>query len=84
MTTCAVRVHYMHYVLYVLFLTVDYISEYCLSEEFCKRHFLVGLLLQEVRTSLNEVFQIRKVAVSTLRDLLAKHELDDRYQHKVM
>jgi hypothetical protein len=59
-------------------------SEYCLSEEFCKRHFLVGLLLQEVRTSLNEVFQIRKVAVSTLRDLLAKHELDDRYQHKVM
>ncbi|XP_023704534.1 dedicator of cytokinesis protein 9 isoform X3 [Cryptotermes secundus] len=60
----------------------DYMSEYCLSEEFCKQHFLVGLLLQEVRTSLNEVFQIRKVAVSTLRDLLAKHELDDRYQNK--
>ncbi|XP_069677061.1 dedicator of cytokinesis protein 9 isoform X1 [Periplaneta americana] len=60
----------------------DYMSEYCLSEEFCKQHFLVGLLLQEVRTSLNEVFQIRKIAVSTLRDLLAKHELDDRYQNK--
>jgi hypothetical protein len=59
-------------------------NEYCLSEEFCKQHFLVGLLLQEVRTSLNEVFQIRKVAVSTLRDLLAKHELDDRYQNKVV
>jgi hypothetical protein len=59
-------------------------SEYSLSEEFCKQHFLVGLLLQEVRTSLNEVFQIRKVAVSTLRDLLAKHELDDRYQNKVV
>lgn len=59
-------------------------NEYSLSEEFCKQHFLVGLLLQEVRTSLNEVFQIRKVAVSTLRDLLAKHELDDRYQNKVI
>ncbi|XP_067007867.2 dedicator of cytokinesis protein 9 [Anabrus simplex] len=61
---------------------IDYMDEYCLSEEFCRQHFLVGLLLQEVRTSLNEVFQVRKVAVATLRDLLAKHELDDRYQNK--
>nr|CAD7259038.1 unnamed protein product [Timema shepardi] len=60
----------------------EYMSEFCLSEEFCKQHFLVGLLLQEVRTSLNEVFQVRKTAVATLRDLLAKHELDDRYQNK--
>lgn len=60
----------------------DYVDGFCLSEEFCKQHFLVGLLLQEVRTSLNEVSQIRKIAISTLRDLLAKHELDDRYQNK--
>ncbi|XP_043275620.1 dedicator of cytokinesis protein 9 isoform X2 [Venturia canescens] len=60
----------------------DYISEYCLSQDFCKHHFLVGLLLQEVKISLNEVVQIRKVAIITLRDLLAKHELDDRYQNK--
>ncbi|XP_057325532.1 dedicator of cytokinesis protein 9 isoform X5 [Microplitis mediator] len=56
--------------------------EYCLSQDFCKYHFLVGLLLQEVKSSLNEVVQIRKVAIATLRDLLAKHELDDRYQNK--
>lgn len=54
-----------------------------MSEDFCKHHFLVGLLMQEVRTSLNEIVQIRKVAISTLRDLMAKHELDDRYQNKV-
>lgn len=58
-------------------------NEYCLTEEFCKHHFLVGLLMQEVRTSLNEIVQIRKVAIGTLRDLMAKHELDDRYQNKV-
>lgn len=56
--------------------------EYCLSQDFCKHHFLVGLLLQEVKSSLNEIVQVRKVAISTLRDLLAKHELDDRYQNK--
>lgn len=61
----------------------DYTSEYRLSQDFCKHHFLVGLLLQEVKTSLNEVVQIRKVAIVTLRDLLAKHELDDRYRNKV-
>lgn len=58
-------------------------NEYCLTEEFCKHHFLVSLLMQEVRISLNEIVQIRKVAISTLRDLMAKHELDDRYQNKV-
>lgn len=60
----------------------DLINEYCLSEDFCKHHFLVGLLMQEVKTSLNEIVQIRKVAIATLRDLMAKHELDDRYQNK--
>lgn len=58
-------------------------NEYCLTEEFCKHHFLAGLLMQEVKTSLNEIVQIRKVAIGTLRDLMAKHELDDRYQNKV-
>lgn len=61
----------------------DLMNEYCLTEEFCKHHFLAGLLMQEVKTSLNEIVQIRKVAISTLRDLMAKHELDDRYQNKV-
>lgn len=61
----------------------DLTSEYCLSEEFCRQHFLVGLLLQEVKSSLNQLIQIRRLAIATLRDLLAKHELDDRYQAKV-
>ncbi|XP_018313730.1 dedicator of cytokinesis protein 9 isoform X2 [Mycetomoellerius zeteki] len=60
----------------------DLMNEYCLTEEFCKHHFLAGLLMQEVKTSLNEIVQIRKVAIGTLRDLMAKHELDDRYQNK--
>ncbi|XP_034950532.1 dedicator of cytokinesis protein 9 isoform X2 [Chelonus insularis] len=62
--------------------TKELMLEYCLSQEFCKHHFLVGLLLQEVKSSLNEIVQIRKIAIATLRDLLAKHELDDRYQNK--
>ncbi|XP_039279988.1 dedicator of cytokinesis protein 9 isoform X2 [Nilaparvata lugens] len=64
------------------FYTLNLTSEYCLSEEFCKHHYLVGILLQEVRASLHQVLQIRRTAVSSLRDLLAKHELDDRYQSK--
>ena len=59
------------------------LHEYCLTDNFCKHHFLVGLLLQEVKISLNEIVQVRKIALSTLRDLLAKHELDDRYQNQV-
>lgn len=60
----------------------DYLREFTLSEEFCRFHFIVGLLLQEIKTSLNEVTHIRKIALGTLRDLTAKHELDDRYQNK--
>lgn len=60
----------------------DAVQESTLSEEFCKHHFIVGLLLQEVRTSLNEVAHIRKIALNTLKSLVAKHELDDRYQSK--
>lgn len=57
--------------------------EFYLSDNFCKYHFLVGLLLKQVKVSLNEIVPIRKIALSTLRNLLAKHELDDRYQDKV-
>lgn len=58
----------------------DFLQEFCLSEDFCRHHFIVALLLQEIKMSLSEVPQIRKIAVNTLRDLLAKHEMDDRYQ----
>ncbi|KAL3282071.1 hypothetical protein HHI36_005270 [Cryptolaemus montrouzieri] len=58
------------------------LQEYTLSEEFCKHHFIVGLLLQEIKTSLNEVIHIRKIALATLRDLMAKHEMDDRFENR--
>lgn len=60
----------------------DILSHFTLSEEFCKQHFLVGLLLQEVKGALNEISQIRRLALTTLKELLAKHDLDDRYQNK--
>ncbi|XP_050306735.1 dedicator of cytokinesis protein 9 isoform X2 [Anthonomus grandis grandis] len=60
----------------------DPMDELSLSENFCKHHFIVALLLEEVKTSLNEVTYIRKIGLTTLRNLIAKHELDDRYQNK--
>jgi hypothetical protein len=60
----------------------DILNQFCLSEDFCRQHFLAGLLLQELRSSLNEICHIRKLALSILKDLLAKHDLDDRYQNK--
>lgn len=58
---------------------LDLHNDYSLSESFCKNHFLVGLLLQEVRSSFNSPREIRQKAIRILRNLLAKHEFDDRY-----
>ena len=54
-----------------------------LNDTFCQNHYLAGLLQQEVRSALNQVSDVRKIALRSLRDLLTKHELDDRYQNKV-
>lgn len=61
----------------------DLLQQFCLSNDFCRQHFLTGLLLQEVKSSLGEVCHIRRMALTTLKELLAKHDLDDRYQGKV-
>uniref|UniRef100_T1GAE7 DOCKER domain-containing protein n=1 Tax=Megaselia scalaris TaxID=36166 RepID=T1GAE7_MEGSC len=58
------------------------IQHFTLSEEFCREHYLAGLLLMEVKSSLNEVSNIRRMALGVLRELIAKHDLDDRYQNK--
>lgn len=58
----------------------ELVQHFTLSEEYCKQHFLTGILLQEVKSSLNEMCHIRKIAVSLLKDMMAKHDLDDRYQ----
>lgn len=58
----------------------ELLQHFSLSETYCRQHFLTGLLLQEVRSSLNEIFHIRRMALSLFKDLLAKHDLDARYQ----
>lgn len=50
-----------------------------ISDEFARTHFIVGILLQEVRSALCEVHQVRSIAISVLRNLLVKHSFDDRY-----
>lgn len=61
----------------------DLKHDYTLSEEFRRNHFLVGLLLHEVKLALGEMRDVRRPAVTTLRNLLAKHAFDDRYASKV-
>ncbi|XP_055947475.1 dedicator of cytokinesis protein 9-like isoform X4 [Argiope bruennichi] len=62
--------------------STDFEHEYRLSDEFCRHHFLLGTLLQEIRASLCEVHDIRQTAISVFKNLLAKHAFDDRYQGK--
>ncbi|XP_037912923.1 dedicator of cytokinesis protein 9 isoform X4 [Hermetia illucens] len=60
----------------------DLIQHFTLSEEFCRQHFLAGLLLQEIKCSLNEVGHVRRMALYILKEFMAKHDLDDRFQNK--
>ncbi|XP_049302733.1 dedicator of cytokinesis protein 9 isoform X2 [Bactrocera dorsalis] len=55
---------------------------FTLSDEFCRQHFLAGLLLQQLKQSLNEASAVRRHALRIFKNLLAKHELDDRYQNR--
>lgn len=54
-------------------------EETFLSDDFLKMHFTVGILLQETKSALSEVHQIRGMALQVLRNLLVKHSIDDRY-----
>uniref|UniRef100_A0AAV2KQV2 Dedicator of cytokinesis protein 11 n=1 Tax=Knipowitschia caucasica TaxID=637954 RepID=A0AAV2KQV2_KNICA len=62
-----------------LFGPVEQSLEYNLTEEFCRHHFLVGLLLREVAEALVQAPEVRQLAVSVLKNLLIKHATDDRY-----
>uniref|UniRef100_K7FDG9 Dedicator of cytokinesis protein 10 n=1 Tax=Pelodiscus sinensis TaxID=13735 RepID=K7FDG9_PELSI len=55
------------------------IPEYTLTNEFCHKHFLIGLLLREVGFALQEDQDIRHLALAVLKNLMAKHSFDDRY-----
>lgn len=60
----------------------DILQHFTLSKEFCRQHFIAGLLLQEVKSSLNEISQTRRIALRVLKELMHKHDVDDRYQNK--
>uniref|UniRef100_A0A8B9MYP8 Dedicator of cytokinesis 10 n=1 Tax=Accipiter nisus TaxID=211598 RepID=A0A8B9MYP8_9AVES len=52
---------------------------YTLTNEFCRKHFLIGVLLREVGFALQEDQDIRHLALAVLKNLMAKHSFDDRY-----
>lgn len=57
--------------------------DYSLTDDFCRNHFLVGLLLREVGGALQESQEIHQIAIHVLKGLLIKHTFDDRYSAKV-
>ena len=61
----------------------DLKSDYTLSEEYRKTHYLPGLILQELKMALNESKETRRCAINVLRDQFAKHAFDDRYTKPV-
>uniref|UniRef100_A0A8C3AE01 Dedicator of cytokinesis 9 n=1 Tax=Cyclopterus lumpus TaxID=8103 RepID=A0A8C3AE01_CYCLU len=60
----------------------DLQMDYSLTDDFSKNHFLVGLLLREVSTALQEFREIRQIAIHVLKNLMMKHTFDDRYTSK--
>ena len=55
-----------------------------LSMEFREQHFLIGLLLCELKNSFDSNEQdLMKQAVDVIRDLIASHDLDPRYDSVV-
>ncbi|XP_020568674.1 dedicator of cytokinesis protein 9 isoform X7 [Oryzias latipes] len=61
---------------------LDLHMDYSLTDDFCKNHFLVGLLLREVSAALQEFRDIRQIAIQVLKNLMIKHTFDDRYSSK--
>ncbi|TRY94835.1 hypothetical protein DNTS_029910, partial [Danionella cerebrum] len=57
----------------------DQSLEYSLTEDYCRNHFLVGLLMREVAEGLQGCPELRQLAVAVLKNLMIKHAMDDRY-----
>ncbi|XP_061816341.2 dedicator of cytokinesis protein 11 isoform X2 [Nerophis lumbriciformis] len=53
--------------------------EFSLTEDYCRNHFLVGLLLREVAAALQQGPEVQQLAVGVLKNLLIKHAMDNRY-----
>lgn len=81
---CNAECMFIH-LLFVDFLgtNADIKYDYTLTEEFCREHFLAGLVLREVGFALHDVTEVRQYGIRVLRNLLAKHSFDDRYTSKV-
>uniref|UniRef100_A0A671Z224 Dedicator of cytokinesis 9b n=1 Tax=Sparus aurata TaxID=8175 RepID=A0A671Z224_SPAAU len=47
--------------------------DYSLTDDFCRNHFLVGLLMREVGGALQEFREIRQIAIQVLKGLMIKH-----------
>ncbi|XP_038830362.1 dedicator of cytokinesis protein 10-like [Salvelinus namaycush] len=58
------------------------VPEYSLTGEFCRKHFLTGLLLRELGLALQDEQDLRHLALASLKNLMAKHSLDARYAMK--
>ncbi|KAG5837682.1 hypothetical protein ANANG_G00242030 [Anguilla anguilla] len=58
------------------------VPEYSLTGEFCRKHFLTGLLLRELGLALQDEQDLRHLALASLKNLMAKHSLDPRYAHR--
>ncbi|XP_075426230.1 dedicator of cytokinesis protein 10 isoform X4 [Ascaphus truei] len=56
--------------------------EYTLTDDFCRKHFLIGILIREIGFALQEDQDIRHVALAALRNLMSKHSMDARYAEK--
>ncbi|EAW70835.1 dedicator of cytokinesis 10, isoform CRA_d [Homo sapiens] len=57
--------------------------EYSVTNEFCRKHFLIGILLREVGFALQEDQDVRHLALAVLKNLMAKHSFDDRYREQL-
>jgi hypothetical protein len=58
--------------------TIDTVVD--LNTKFWQKHFLIGILLSEVDNCFKKTVAARTQALSTLKALIKKHELDPRYQ----
>uniref|UniRef100_A0A158R4T4 C2 DOCK-type domain-containing protein n=1 Tax=Syphacia muris TaxID=451379 RepID=A0A158R4T4_9BILA len=59
---------------------IHYMDEFTLTEGYCTRHFLTGLLLQELQCAFREPREYRRRAIALVRNVLAKHSIDKRYR----
>uniref|UniRef100_A0A8D2L5S1 Dedicator of cytokinesis 10 n=1 Tax=Varanus komodoensis TaxID=61221 RepID=A0A8D2L5S1_VARKO len=55
-------------------------KDFLRKDELPAKHFLIGLLLREVGFALQEDQDIRHMALAVLKNLMAKHSFDDRYE----